>query len=240
MQDRTPIAGEESLMKSMAYVIFASLLSAPLVIPSIAKAIDNCGPTPPDYRERQYGDALYSLETPCQRTLSPKEQVFVAGASQYLLSQCGLPADLTSRLKLQKFLLSSAFVGAIGRQYGNPDLGQGLGDQASSMAAYGAGEATAKAIGCTDAGKRLAKNVVKYLDRTAEGSPDKPNYVDGCARYYSVQYSKKQCRCLADIGRSVFPNIYEMEFSPSTIKQIIASNPFVGLQIAIQCGIGDY
>lgn len=227
-------------MKVKICTILASFLSSLLIATHMAAAIDNCGPTPPNYNKHQYGKTLYSLDTPCQSTFSPKEQVFVAGISQGLLSNCGFPKDLKSRLKLQKFLTSSTLVGTIGSQYGNRDLRITLGDQAASGAAFSAGVVTAEKIGCTEAGNQLANNVVSYLDRTAEGAPDKPNYIDGCAKYYSGRYTKQQCRCIADIGRSVFPNIHETKFSPSSIKSMIRSNPFVGLQVALQCQIGDY
>jgi len=207
---------------------------------SSATAIENCGSTPRGYQRHEYGATLYSLQRPCHRTLTPKDQVFVAGASQYLLSQCGYPEDIQSRLKLQRFLTSSAFVGIIGRQYGNPNLGEGLSDQAASTVAYTAGEAYAESTGCSREGKSLAEDIVKYLDRTAEGSPNAPNYVKGCARYYSGRYTEQQCQCVADIGRSVFPNIHQTSFSSASIKKIIQNNPFVGLQIAFQCRIGDY
>lgn len=227
-------------MKRKSYTILASLFLLALLVFCSANAIENCGPTPRDYQQHEYGDALFSIWSPCRRTLSPKEQVFVAGVSQYLLTQCRYPADIQARLKLQRFLSSSAFVGSIGRQYGNPNLGEGLGDQAASMTAYAVGEATAKAIGCTEVGEHLAGRVVEYLDRTAGGSPNAPNYVEECASYYSGRYTKQQCQCLADIGRSVFPNIHQTPFSSASIKRIIQSNPLVGLQIAFQCQIGDY
>ena len=228
-------------MKQKISVILASLfLIASLAFFSSANAIENCGPTPQDYQQHEFGSTLFSIWSPCRRTLSPKEQVFVAGISRYLLSQCGYPPDIQARLKLQRFLSSSIFVGIIGLEYGNPNLGEGLGDQAASMAAYTVGEVTAEQIGCTETGEQLARSVVEYLDRTAEGAPDAPNYVTGCAKYYSGRYTKRQCQCLADIGRSVFPNIHQTSFSSASIKRIVQSNPFVGLQIAFQCQIGDY
>lgn len=203
-------------------------------------AASTCGKIPQDYRNLEYGPVLYSLLKPCSRTFSHKEQVFVAGLSQGLLEKCGYPSNPNSRLKLQKFLSSSIFVGIIGRQYGNPNLGKGLEDQAASQAAYVTGISTAKSIGCTALGKNTANGIVKYLDRTSSDGDVSNNYVNGCTKYYSGRYTKAQCQCIADIGRSVFPNIHAQAFSPRSIKSIINSNPFVGMQIGFQCGIGNY
>lgn len=227
-------------MKTAISLCLSVLLIPTTLLISSAHGIENCGATPRDYRQHEYRDVLYSIEKPCNRTLSPKEQVFVAGLSQYFLTQCKYPSDIQSRLKLQKFLTSSAFVGVIGRQYGNPNLGKGLGDQAASGIAYAAGQKFAELIDCKPGGEIIAHNVVDYLDRTSSGPAEGPNYVAECTNYYSGRYTKQQCQCLADIGRSVFPNIHQTRFSSGSIKRIIQSNPFVGLQIAMQCKIGDY
>ena len=195
---------------------------------------ENCGPTPQDYRQRQYGDVLYFLEKPCYRILSSKEQIFVAGVSQYFHEHCGFPSDIPSRLKLQKFLLSSTLVASGGTQFGNEAREKAIGDQLSSEVSYGAGYKAAKSIGCTEIGKQFATHIVEYLDRTAETSS---SYVNGCIVYHSGRYTKQQCQCLADIGRSVIPDIHQTLFSDSSVEKIWKSNPFVGLQVLAQCKI---
>lgn len=202
--------------------------------------VEKCGATPKDYLQHEYGDVLYSIQKPCNRTLSHKEQIFVAGISQYLLEKCGFPKNVDSRIKLQGFLTSSMLVGAIGSQYSNPVLKEAIGDQVASTTAYAAGGHTAKSIGCSGTGKKLADEIVSYLDQTADATSDHYNFVEGCANYYSGRYTKEQCKCVADIGRSIFPNIYQSRFSPSGIQNIIKSNPYTGILIGIQCRIGDY
>lgn len=227
-------------MRRVCILFLTTVLMYAVLGVNLSMAVGNCGSIPQEYKHEDFGGTLYSLKAPCNRTLSTKEQVFVAGLSQYLLTQCGYPSDLNSRMKLQKFLTSSALVGVVGSQYGNPDLGKGLGDQMKSGVAYAVGEKAGKSIGCNTIGKKVANNIVSYIERTSTATNNGPNYVAGCASYYSGRYSKKQCQCIADIGRSVSPNIHNTRFSSSSIKRIIDSNPFVGLQIAFQCGIGDY
>lgn len=195
---------------------------------------ESCGPTPQNYRQQKYGDILYFLEKPCHRTLSSKEQIFVAGVSQYFLEHCGFPNDIPARLKLQKFHLSSILAAGGGTQFGNEVQEKAIGDQLSSEVSYGAGYKAAKSIGCTEIGERFANHIVEYLDRTAESSS---NYVYGCVAHYSGRYTKQQCQCLADIGRSVIPNIHQTLFSDSSVEKIFKSNPFVGLQVFAQCKI---
>jgi hypothetical protein len=193
-----------------------------------------CGATPQRYRQREYGPTLHALEVSCRRDFSPEEQVFIAGLSQGLLQRCGFPANPQSRAKLQTFLVASGWVAAYGGDYTAPRLGDALGSQAASMTAYAAGDAAQKAVGCTAAGRLLAEGVVAYLSRTSS------RYVDGCARYYEGRYTRQQCQCIADVGRAVLPEINTQEFSPESIRYIGSRNPFLSLQIGLQCRIGNY
>nr|VFJ43842.1 MAG: hypothetical protein BECKFW1821A_GA0114235_100543 [Candidatus Kentron sp. FW] len=209
--------------------------------PNLAVSVE-CSETPTEYKTHDYGDLLFSLESSCVKTLSQKEQLFVAGLSQRILETCSFPSDPASRLVLTRFLSSSAFVGVIGGQYGNPDLGRGLQDQAQSMSIYSAGAATLDWIGgCNPHARLIADGVVHYLRKTASKGPNNtPNYVEGCVRYYSGKYTEEQCQCIADLGRAIFPNIHQTDFSPKSIKRMIEANPFVGLMVGIQCRVGDY
>lgn len=190
--------------------------------------------------EDEYAEVLRAIEKPIVRTYSTKEQLFMAGLSAHFHGACGYPASAESRQILQKFLSSSAFVGAVGRKYGARNLGEGLMDQAQSMAAHAAGQHAAQRIGCSALGKRMTDNVVSYLKTTSGANGSAAPFVSGCVDYYSGRYNKRQCQCIADIGRAVIPNIHQTPFTPGTIKSIIQGNPFVGLQVGFKCGIGDY
>jgi hypothetical protein len=222
----------------MRRLLFHVAVGSALLAPSVVGAAKDCGPTPKKYAEMEYGSALHGLDNNCIRTFSPQEQLFVAGLSRSLLESCGLPKDRGSRLKLEKFLTSSMWVSGAGRRYG--DSREGLGNAFDSLQAYSAGSIASKSIGCGPEGERLSKGIVNYLDRTSGAGGGGSTYVDGCARYYSGQYTREQCQCVADIGRSIFPDIHQSAFSRESIGSIVNANPLVGLQMGMRCGIGDY
>ncbi|GJL53128.1 MAG: hypothetical protein NPIRA02_02600 [Nitrospirales bacterium] len=199
-----------------------------------------CTTIPDRYRQEEYGDVLHALEGPCPRTFSEKEQLFIAGLSQKLLQDCGLPTGLQSRRRLQKFLSSSRMVALIGSQYGNPNLQKGWRDQAISTTVYGVGALFGQSIGCGNRARLLTHRIMEYLTRTAGGNGKGSRYVKGCMSYYANRYSNRQCQCLADLGRAIMPNIHQSKFDRSSIQVLIKRNPLIGLQIAVQCGIGNY
>lgn len=199
-----------------------------------------CGPTPAHYQGQSYGDLLYALDQGCMRTLDAREQTFTVGMSQFFLENCDFPRNPEKRDQLRNFLIGSVLTVTGGRQYSHPNPLMAVADQLENTALFGLGVKTAGAIGCTDTGDHLADNVVAYLYQTALGSADGPSYVDSCATHYAGQYSRAQCECLANIGRSVFPNIHSQAFSQSSIKSILQSNPLLGFQIMLQCRMVDY
>lgn len=201
---------------------------------------NRCSSLPTRYKKQTYGQLLYALESSCHRTLSKNEQSFIAGASRGLLVQCNYPTNIASRIKLNSFLSSSIWVAVSGSDYSNPDFRGTLNSQSQGMFSEAAGGRYAKSLGCTQRGRKLANNIVKYLNRTSSGSKKGANWVTGCATHYSGRYSKAQCQCIADLGRAVIPGIHQTRFSRFDIKRIIKGNPFVGMQVAFRCGIGDY
>ncbi|WP_129649596.1 hypothetical protein [Peristeroidobacter agariperforans] len=198
---------------------------------------DECRTTLPRYSKFLFPQLLSALDKSCLTTLDRKEQLFVAGMAEYFLSNCDVPT--LHRLELQKFLTSSALVGAMGSEYKTSSLGDGLADQQLSGTAYATGGSVARDIGCQGSAP-LTKGLLAYLHRTGSADGEGARYVRGCAEYYRGRYTEQNCQCLADLGRSVHPKIHSAEFSPESIKNIIESNPLVGLTIAFQCGIGDY
>lgn len=199
-----------------------------------------CGPTPEEFHSLPYSDAMYAIMLPCHRALPLNEQLFLAGLSNHFLEQCGYPQGLDARIQLQKFITSMTLMVSPGAGYANPNPLNAIGDQISNTAIFASGGSTAQSIGCSQIGERLADRIVSYLDRTSAGAVDTPNYVNGCVQHYGGTYTRSQCQCVADIGRAIHPDIHQTAFSTSSIKSIIASNPFLGLQIGLQCGIGDY
>lgn len=200
-----------------------------------AQAPAVCSATPPESPGGEYRDALFALGTGCRRDFSQMEQLFIAGLSDRILGSCDVPSSPADRAKLLSFITSSTLMMA--RRDGAID--EALRKQAASGAAILAGGKAFDAIGCGAMADTIAQNVMAYLDNSAQGGAG-ATFVSGCAEHYAGTYSEQQCRCVGDIGRSVIPGIHELRFDSGLISQIIEANPILGLQIVMQCGIGDY
>lgn len=203
-------------------------------------AMSLCGEAPPRYMAHMFGELLYSLDAGCMRVMTEREQVFTAGMSKYFLEQCAHPTDVSKRNRLISFVAASSVVAVTGSRYADPDIIVSTRSQVENSTLYTLGSAAAEEIGCNEISERLASNIVAYLDETALGRPDGPNYVDGCVARYTGQYDRSQCECLAHVGRTVFPDIHSQAFAPSSIKAIIDRGPLLGFQIAFMCGIVEY
>lgn len=196
-----------------------------------------CDPGPNRYPDHEYGEVLTGLATSCVRTLSPKAQLFAAGLGEGLVKDCKLPRNAGDRMRIAEFVATSMQVAAGGGQYGNPNLGAMMHDQAASQTAYMAGVMTFRALrGCGSPSPEFAEGLARYLERTAGRS----TWVDGCEVQYAALYSRSQCQCMADKIRALDPAIHTRKFSRGSIQGLINGNPLLALQMAMQCGIGDY
>ena len=197
----------------------------------------DCSPGPNRYPDHEYGEVLTGLKASCVRPLSPKAQLFVAGLGEGLVRDCNLPRNTGDRVRIAEFVASSMQVAVGGGQYGNPDLGAMMHDQAASQAAYMAGVMTFRALGgCESPAPEFAEGLAGYIERTAAQS----RWVDGCELQYATLYSRSQCQCMADKIRALDPGIHTSEFSRGSIQGPIQGNPLLALQMARQCGVGDY
>lgn len=196
-----------------------------------------CDPGPNRYPEHEYGDVLTALWASCPGTLAPKAQLFVAGLGEGLVRDCGLPKNTEDRVRIAEFVAASIQVAVGGGQYGNPDVGAMMRDQAESQTAYTAGAMTFRGIGgCGSPAPELAAGLASYLRHTAAVS----TWVDGCELQYATQYSRSQCQCMADKIRALDPAIHTREFSRGSIQRLIGGTPLLAVQMAMQCGVGDY
>lgn len=201
-----------------------------------------CGSTPAKYASKEYGGVLYSLESGCFRALSSKEQLFVAGFTQALVDECGLQGGSASSETIERFLSPSSYAAILGREFSNPDLGEGLLDSVRSSVSYTAGVAAFQGIGC-EASKqaKLEEEIVNYLNWTARGGElGASRFVEECIIHYEGRYDRDQCQCMADVGRAVRPEIHRGAFSPIILQSIVKSNPFVGMQLISRCGLKEY
>jgi hypothetical protein len=197
----------------------------------------SCDPGPNRYPDHEYGEVMTALETSCVRTLAPKAQLFLAGLGEELVRNCNLPRDAGDRMRIAEFVAASVQVAVGGGQYGNPDLGVMMGDQVASQTAYMTGAMTFRALGgCQSPAPEFAAGLARYLEHTAANS----HWVDGCELQYATRYSRSQCQCMADKIRALDPAIHTKEFSRGSIQTLSNRNPILGLQMGMQCGVGDY
>lgn len=196
-----------------------------------------CDPGPNLHPDHPYGEAITALETSCFATLSSDAQLFLAGLGEGLLRNCGLPENPQDRMRVAKFVADSMQVAIGGREYGNPDLGDMMRDQIQSQTDYAAGAEAFRALGgCGRPAPEIAHGLARYLEDTAARS----NWVDGCEFHYATLYSRSQCQCTADKIRAIDPGVHDRPFARDDILALIQSNPLLGVQVGLECGISDY
>ena len=194
-------------------------------------------------REWTNDEVLTLLKEHCEVILSPRGQSFIAGLSDYLGSTCHLPADRTARAEITTFLSAAFLVASEGSQRSNPRVLTAVRDQLSNAFAYKAGNEymTEHKLGCDDKrASTMADDVVHYLGNTVYVNGGEPRFVPGCVAHYGGRYTQGQCQCVADLARSVIPNIHQAEFSPTIIGSIPLKNIAVATLVAARCGIVKY
>lgn len=194
-------------------------------------------------REWTNDEVLTLLKEHCEVILSPRGQSFIAGLSDYLGSTCHLPADRTARAEITTFLSAAFLVASEGSQRSNPRVLTAVRDQLSNAFAYKTGNEymTEHKLGCDDQrASTMADDVVRYLRNTVYVNGGEPRFVPGCVAHYGGRYTQGQCQCVADLARSVIPNIHQAEFSPTIIGSIPSKNIAVATLVAARCGIVKY
>ncbi len=197
-----------------------------------------CGEIPEEYRQHRYAPALFAVLSKCDREFSQDEQMFIAGIAQSLIDNCGFPESMESRSQLAPFLTSASLVIATGGSRSG-SLGEQMSDQMTNVAAYGTGGEIANKLGCSQWASDLADNIVEVVSAAQAVRASSP-YVRGCAQQYAGTYTEQQCECVANVGSTAIPDLHNREFASASFREIIQAYPFLGIQIATQCGIGDY
>lgn len=163
---------------------------------------------------------------------------YLSGLLEYRLPNCKWPgtADgLTSVLRFQQAVTQSTLTRA-------SKLNDVIFDSVEFAMNANAGKADAQAFekkyGCVSpVSVAFANGLVRTVQVDATVSSDS-FFVQSCS---GQGLSLKQCACLAELGRGVAPKIERMGYDRrTTIKWIVERNPFLSVQIAVQCGISDY
>lgn len=163
---------------------------------------------------------------------------YLSGLLEYRLPNCtwtGSADGLASLVRFQQAATQSALT----RMF---ELSGVVFNSAEFAANANAGKADAGALeseyGCVSpVAVAFSNGLVRTVQVDATVSSESL-FVQSCS---GQGLSLKQCACLAELGRGVAPEIEKTGYDRrNTIKWIVERNPMLGVQIAAQCGIGDY
>lgn len=161
---------------------------------------------------------------------------FFAGIAGYLMEKCNVPKNTEDRLELVGFYMNGSFGAATyGADYGNSDLGKAWQSKLQLQALLSAGATFAELIPCDSEEANLIADRLVVASRSNKGTNDSP-FIKSCSR----KFNQVKCACMAQLGRSVYPEIYQMAYSQDLHSNIIKRNPLLGLSIGLSCGIGNY
>jgi hypothetical protein len=214
----------------ISYAIRWSIIAVGALFSVAARAQTACAPTPEKYRNLEFGEARFAVEEDCRHRFTQDEQFFLAGMAQRLRSTCKLPRNRESRALVEQFTKAAALSLDLQKRQGVPSHP----DRAS---AFDAGASMMDDLDCNGPeAALLARGLVLYLKRTSESS----RFVAGCVEIYTQLYTDKECRCIADAARPVFPDVDRRFFDRELIKESIHRSPRVALILMASCGVQEY
>jgi hypothetical protein len=194
-----------------------------------------CAPTPEKYRDLEFGEARFALEEDCRYTFTQNEQFFLAGIAQRLQFTCKLPRDREGRALVERFTKAAART--LDLQKRQEPLLDGVPSHPDRASAFAEGTSMMDDLGCHGPeAALLARGLLLYLKRTSGSS----RFVEGCVETYTQRYAEKECRCIADAVRPVFPDVDQRFFDRELIKQSIHQSPRAALTLMVSCGVQEY
>lgn len=160
---------------------------------------------------------------------------YVASVAQQLLKRCGLPTTTSDIAVVTQFVKSAAEM-ATGNRAG--DLAATAQRRIGEVAASTAGSALGQRLNCADpAVAQFGAGLPRTLRANERGPSDGPStFIAGCSQSLTVD----QCTCLAKQAQAVHPSIHDTVYGREVIPYLVRSNPLVGIQIAVLCGITRY
>ncbi len=212
-----------------------SIIAAAVLCSVAADAQTACAPIPDTYRNLEFGEARFAVEEDCRHRFTQDEQFFLAGIAQRLRSACKLPRDREGRALVERFTRAAALT--LDLQKRQEPLNNVLPSHSDRASALAAGISMMDDLGCNGPEAALvARGLVLYLKRTSGSS----RFVAGCVEIYAHRYAEKECRCIADAVRPVFPDVDQRFFDRELIKQSIHQSPRVALTLMVSCGVQQY
>ena len=217
-----------------SYRIRWSVVAAAALFSVAAGAQTACAPVPEKYRNLEFGEARFAVEEDCRHRFTQDEQFFLAGIAQRLRSTCKLPRDREGRALMERFTKAAALSLDLQKRQG---LNDGAPSHSDRPSAFAAGTSMMDDLGCNGPeAALLARGLVLYLKRTSASSL----FVAGCVEFYTRRYAEKECRCIADAIRPVFPDVDQRFFDKELIKQSIHQSPLVAMTLMVSCGVEKY
>ena len=199
-----------------------------------SRAQETCPATPEKYGDLEFGDARFAIEENCSRALTQSEQFFLAGVAETLLTNCGLPRDRNGREAVERFTSATSI--ALWTT-SDPTIRDKVDRMTNSKSAFNAGKSMMEKIRCNGPeAALLSRGIGIYLNRTSGSS----RFIAGCVEFYTGRFSEKQCQCLAEKLRSVFPDIDQRYFDRQIIKDGIHHSPLIAGYIYWSCDMKDY
>lgn len=150
----------------------------------------------------------------CDVALEPDEQLFLAGFLTEGDGACNwglLAQGRSTYLFGAQAVASGGGIPAIGRETVGSHITRGIQQQKPMTAAYSAGIAHAKALGCGPLASALRDGALGYLDRTGKDARS-GRFLGQCAANSRRKLSTDQCSCIAEIVRSIVPAVYFRSF----------------------------
>ncbi|MEO0822917.1 MAG: hypothetical protein AAF074_21135 [Pseudomonadota bacterium] len=205
------------------------------VLTALALALGIAGTAAGEAGAQSVRDTFKAMQKGEVVRLTPKSTLVLGGVADNLLARCKGRISLNGpeRLRVADFLSLAATRAAVGGRYSDPDLGRALGDQFTGLALYSAAGQAARKIQCG----RPATAVLRYIVKVADGTGQSAGrFLESC----SPVHGAGRCRCLVKIGQSINPRFADGPYSRRAVYGIIQANPFLGLQVAMKCGIVNY
>jgi len=218
-----------------SYRVRWSIIAVGALFSVVVDAQTTCAPTPETYRNLEFGEARFAVEEDCRHTFTQDEQFFLAGIARRLRSTCKLPRDREGRALVERF--TKAAERTLDVQKRQESFQDGVPSHPDRASAFAAGTSMMDDLGCNGPeAALLARGLVLYLKRTSGSS----RFVAGCVETYTQRYAEKECRCMADAVRPVFPDVDQRFFDREVVKRSIHQSPGVALTLMVSCGVQEY
>jgi hypothetical protein len=171
---------------------------------------------------------------------SNESMVFVGGLAEELQIRCGLPSNSAEQQVISGFIKSAAvFVtGRMEPPGSEVDFGEAAKSRLTEVSSMAKGKAFGSLLPCGSPHvQKLASGLASTLRANEKGPSGGPStFLAGCSQSMPAD----KCECFAKNAQAVVPNIYENIYDREVVRNVVTSNPMVGMQIVMACGIVNY